>query len=139
MGVEEVDPDEPEGTGSSVSSLVEDLISAIERKHPGGPGEVVSRLLTRIKVYGVGDGDGYDHEDMAHRAAFTQRWRIAFVRSYDMTDAAILVLRRGDLVPFAMVDAESVEYTLRLPSKVSGDVNPVSGLVAAVDALLLRK
>lgn len=139
MGVEEVDPDEPEGTGSSVSSLVEDLIGAIERKHPEGPGELVSSLLTRIKAYGVGDGDGYDHADMAHRAAFTQRWRTAFVRSYDMTDPAILLLRRGDLVPFTMVDAESVEYTLRLPSKVSGDVNPVRGLMATVDALLIRE
>jgi hypothetical protein len=95
-------------------------------------------LLGRIRAYGSGEGEGYDHQEMKHRLAFSQPWYTTFVRSYDMNDPNMKVLHSEDLVPFTMVEASSVAFNLVLPRRVDGDVNPIVGLNQSIHMMIDR-
>ena len=100
--------------------------------------QLESGLLGRIRAYGGGEGEGYDHEEMKDRLAFSRPWRMVFVRSYDMDDPHIKVLHSEDLVPFIILEAPSVAFTIDLPQKVDGDVNPVVGMHEAGQQIIER-
>jgi hypothetical protein len=127
IGLEEVEPGDPSENSSSLPEIVDGLIERIGRLSVADAEATVALLLDRVSGYG-GDGEPYIHAEMKHRLAFGQRWRLTFARAYDMTDPAIDVLRSADLARFGMVEADSVEFVVSLPSSVRGDLNPISGL-----------
>jgi len=135
IGVEAVRQGELVDNTWTLPSLVEGVM---QRAHdlalPAGESdELILQFLRNVHAYGASEGEGYNHDEMKHRVVFGQRWRTAFVRMYDMTDPVITVLRSTDLVPFAMVDPASVEFTISLPVQVRGDINPVVGLNLATE------
>jgi hypothetical protein len=138
IGIEAVAEEEPLDNTWTLPGLVESLLSRIDSTiaAPDESAELGVTLVRAIRNFGTEDADGYDHEEMQHRVIFGQRWRTAFVRSYDMKDPAIKVLRSSDMTPFSMVDRTSVEFTLTLPVQVKGDLNPMVGLGPAAQELL---
>lgn len=155
QGTHQVEPDDGETGGSVESGLI--LISiGLNRATPHGStitlpslvdsicrrlGEVkredlVAGFLAHVNEYGSVSGFGYDHLTMRDEPAFSGPFEVNFVRGYDMTDSNISVLRRVDVVGHYHIDAGSLSYTLDLPTKVTGDINPIVGLKQVASAVL---
>ncbi|MEJ6010467.1 PD-(D/E)XK motif protein [Novosphingobium aquae] len=116
----------------SIPSLVE---SILERLKAAGASGLVDEFLTRVSVYGAESGTGYEHATMVNEAPFTTTFSVTFVRGYDMTDSAVQVLRRDDLIIYQHVDAQSVNFRVELPATISLD-NPIVGARRVVEAIL---
>lgn len=109
----------------TLADLVDRISSRLER---GGREDVLEVFVARVREYGAGTGFGYDHSTMAQDAAFTRPIEVNFARGYDLTDPNVSVLRRADVVAHQHVEVASLKYTVDLPVKVSGDLNPTVGL-----------
>lgn len=110
-------------TAFSIPSLVE---SIVDRLNATGTTGLVDEFLTRVAMYGSESGIGYEHATMASEAPFTAPFTLTFFRGYDMTDPAVQVLRRDDVVAHQHVDAQSLTFRVELPATISIN-NPVSG------------
>ena len=121
-----------EAPAFSIPSLVE---SILKRLKAAGASSLVEMFLTRVSVYGAESGVGYEHAKMVNEAPFTTTYSVTFVRGYDMTDPAVQVLRRDDLIIHQHVDAQSVNFRVELPSTMSLD-NPIVGARRVVGAIL---
>ncbi|MFC8190864.1 PD-(D/E)XK motif protein [Cellulomonas sp. NPDC057328] len=122
--------------GFTLPGLVD---SVVARAHGAGVTEaVVDQLLTRVRQYGGDAGLGYDHASDSQLPRFLQPFEVRFERLYDMGDDDIHVLDSASLAGATHVDASTVEFTVRLPRRVRGDVNPVSGLRQIARAITAR-
>ena len=98
VGLEWLIPDQSGDEYShSIPDLVERIVARVSEVLVGEEGDAaVSGLLQHIRDYG-GQGDlGYDHLTMKDSPAFRQPFAVHFVRSYDMGDPAVQVLRSDD-------------------------------------------
>lgn len=132
IGVEASEDDDT-GQAWSLPGLIDSILDRAEDAlaSTAAAATLSDRFLGHVREYGSGFGEGYDHREMRHHVLFGTRFRTTFVRAYDMADSAITVLRKHDLLSYAMVAPESVEYEVVLPDVVHGDVNPVTGLTQA--------
>ncbi|MGH9197657.1 MAG: PD-(D/E)XK motif protein, partial [Acidimicrobiia bacterium] len=130
IGIEPV-PDSEVGDNSwTLPSLVDNIIDQLRESTRDPNEDIVGRLLVHIRDYGEGQGEPYDHREAHDRIAFSQPWRTKFARFYDMTDDKIDLPKTADLDVFSMLDSHSVEFVVRLPAQVDGDLNPIAGLLA---------
>lgn len=129
IGLRQADLNEP---ALSIPSLVE---SILERLKAAGASGLVDEFLKRVSVYGAESGMGYDHATMVNEAPFTTTFSVTFVRGYDMTDSAVQILRRDDLIMYQHVDAQSVNFRVELPATISLD-NPIVGARRVAGAIL---
>ncbi|TKS53799.1 PD-(D/E)XK motif protein [Luteimonas yindakuii] len=116
----------------SIPSLVE---SIVKRLNATGASALVDVFLTRVAMYGSEAGIGYEHATMSNEAPFTAPFTVTFIRSYDMTDPAIQVLRRDDVVAHQHVDAQSLTFRVELPATINLN-NPVAGPRRVAEAIL---
>jgi hypothetical protein len=93
-------------------------------------------FLSRVREYGAESGFGYNHTTMAQDPAVLRPIEVLFVRGYNMADPNVSVLRRADIVRHQHVDLGSLKYTVDLPGKVSGDLNPATGLQQVAKLIL---
>jgi len=127
IGLEWTDP----GDLANTTSLPEVVDGLIERTTAAlGPlaDAFIDDLVGRIADYGLPAAMGYDHNTMAESARFNRRFRLQFVRCYDMADEAIRLLTTDDMRRRPFIEAESLGLRVNLPDQVTGDVNPVVGL-----------
>jgi hypothetical protein len=118
------------GGGYSIPDLVDAVLSRL-------PDEATARtFLARVRQYGGDVALGYDHTEHRDVPRFRRRFELRFERLYDMADESIRVLRSVDLDGRDHVEPKSVNYRLRLPPQVRGDVNPVTGLHSIVERIL---
>lgn len=129
IGLRQADPIAP---ALSIPSLVE---SILERLKAAGASGLVDEFLKRVSVYGAESGIGYEHSTMVKEAPFTTEFSVTFIRGYDMTDPAVQVLRRDDLIIHRHLDAQSVNFRVELPATISLD-NPIVGARPIVEAIL---
>jgi hypothetical protein len=136
VGVALIGPGESAEHAWSLPALIDDVLAAISTADLKL--EVAAQLsesfLERVRQYG--EGGWYDHVSESARAMRDQVFRTTFLRTYDMTDEAILVPRSADVVGFTMVLASTVRFEVELPKHVQGDVNPVAGVVRGISQLL---
>lgn len=123
----------PHDNSFTVPMLVDRVVG---RLHDVGRDDAAEVFLARVREYGSGSGFGYDHRTMPHDASFARAFDTTFVRAYDMTDENVSVLRRADVVARQHVNADSLTYTIDLPVRASGDLNPVVGISQAAAAIL---
>ena len=116
----------------SVPSLVD---SIIDRLKAAGASGLLGEFLKRVSVYGAESGIGYEHATMVNEAPFTTTFSVTFVRGYDMTDSAVQVLRRDDLINYQHLDSQSVNFRVELPATISLD-NPIVGARHIVETIL---
>lgn len=116
----------------SIPSLVESIIELLT---DAGSGDLVEEFVTHVAMYGSEAGIGYEHSKMANEAPFTASFTITFVRGYDMSDPAIEVLRRDDVVVHQHVDPQSLTFRVDLPATISID-NPIVGPHRVAEAIL---
>lgn len=107
----------------------------VDRLQDTGNGGLVDDFLAHVAVYGSETGFGYHHLSMASDMPFTTWFTPTFVRSYDMGDECVQVLRRENLVVHNHVDAQSVTFRINLPATISLD-NPINGLFNVVGHIL---
>lgn len=129
VGLRQAEPDVP---AFSIPSLVDGIL---ERLSATGAGGVIDDFLTHVSVYGSESGIGYEHAAMANEAPFTARFIVTFVRGYDMSDPAVEILRRDDVVTHQHVDVQSLAFRVDLPATINLD-NPVAGIRRVADAVL---
>lgn len=129
IGLHQADPNVP---ALSIPSLVE---SIVERLTTAGASSLVDEFLARVAMYGSESGIGYDHATMVNEAPFTTPFTVAFVRGYDMTDPAVQVLRRDDVIAHQHVDAQSLTFRVELPATINLD-NPAAGARRVAEAIL---
>ena len=121
------------GTGGT--SLPE-LVDSILAMTPGQ--EAQEDLLARIKQYGGDITIGYDHRRDSSKGRYAGRFQFRFERLYDMADDRIELLTRADVNGLKNLDPESVEFRVKLETRVRGDLNPVVGWSALVPHILLK-
>jgi hypothetical protein len=109
-------------------ALVDGLIERASAALGAAASAFIDDLLEHIADYGPPAAVGYDHSTMAESARFSRRFRLRFVRCYDMADEAIRLLTIDDMRRRPFIDAESLRLRVNLPDQVTGDVNPVVGL-----------
>jgi hypothetical protein len=85
-------------------------------------------------MYGAEGGYGYDHDEMSDWSAYQSRWNLRCFRAYDMSDTAVKVLRRADLLNRTNVVLDSVTFQINLPEQVTGDINPQTDPFAFAEA-----
>lgn len=120
-------------SGFTIPGLVD---SVLEQLRGAGREDLVDVFLAHVREYGTSSEIGYNHGTMSGDVRFNRKFIPRFVRGYDMTDPTIQVLRSDDLAPYSQVVADSVMFRIRLPDRVSGDVNPVWGLHETASAVL---
>jgi hypothetical protein len=121
----------------SIPSLVDSIISRVgSQDNARDAPALIDLLISRIHEYGSGAEIGYDHRTMRSDPVFSRPFVARFVRGYDMLDEKIRIIRSPDIAPHVHVDSSSLSYRLELPSRVSGDLNPVVGLQATARLVL---
>lgn len=123
-------------TTTTLPEIVESLLSRIREMLGGAAENQVDQLLRHISEYGLASELGYDHPTMSELARFNRRFRVRFVRCYDMTDKAIRLLTTDDLNARPFIDKQSLRLRVNLPDHVSGDLNPTIGLSESARRIL---
>lgn len=90
--------------------------------------ELQCLFLEKVAAYGSVAGHGYVHDEMRNWSAYQLSWQHSFLRVYDMNDEAVHVLRRSDIKRCNHVVFESVKFSVDLPERISGEVNPQNDL-----------
>ena len=103
---------------------------------PEGRNELQNLLLEKVSRYGSIAGHGYVHDEMKNWTAYKSIWQHGFLRVYDMNDDAVQVLRRRDVKRRGHVVFESVRFTVDLPDRVTGELNPQNDLFELAKKLL---
>ena len=115
--------------GRTIPDLVNTVLGALE--------DTTQRnvFLDRVKQYGGDAAIGYDHRTHQDVARFRRPFQTRFERLYDLGDDRLHLLRGPDIEHASHVEAGSIRYRVRLPTKVRGDVNPIAGMSAIVSRL----
>lgn len=124
VGFQPCDPAQND-VGISLADQVETILQKLAV--PGRSeerGELQQQFLGKVSMYGGEAGHGYDHDEMRDWSAYIRRWEHRFLRIYNMTDPAIQVLRKGDVLCRQHVVLDSVTFQISLPDSVTGDINP---------------
>lgn len=111
---------------ASAGQTIPDLVETIALSLPGL--EAQRAFLARVRQYGGDAGVGYDHERHREHKRYRRPFHSRFERLYDLTDEQVRLVRRSDVEHARHVDAESMTFRVRLPKKVRGELNPVSGM-----------
>lgn len=110
----------------SLPELVDRILVRISDSGIEEPEHWRHRFVDAVARYGALDGAGYEHETMRTLPKFSSKWLPMFTRVYDMNDQLIKVIKSPDLIPFSMVDSSSIEFTIDLPDRIDGDINPIA-------------
>ncbi len=127
LGVRWLQP-EP-GVGETIPELVETILARLPQ--PDG-----AWFLECLKRYGNDEATGYDHSAQNGSSAFARPFTLTFKRLYDLRDPQVRIIRRSDVEDAVFTPASSVRFKVEFPARISGDVNPVVGLRAIVEAIL---
>jgi hypothetical protein len=126
-------------SGLTLPRLVESILRGLGSNIQKGERNETQEILVRqVRDYGGDSSVGYDHDIMSEWDVYQNAYSFRFQRLYDMRDSLIRVLRHQD-VDAQFVPHDSVRFTLVLPERVRGDLNPTTDLFAAVPFLLGRE
>ena len=95
----------------------------------------VDNFLAHVAEYGANSGVGYEHGSKISDSSYATPFLTSFFRAYDMSDSAIGVLRRADVVIRHHVDVNSVRFRVELPT-TAGPGNPIAGANQAAQLIL---
>lgn len=93
-------------------------------------------FLAKVSSYGSISDHGYIHDEMQTWSAYQSKWQHGFLRVYDMNDEAIQVLRRSDIKQRCHVVFDAVRFSIDLPERISGELNPQNDLFALAKRLV---
>jgi hypothetical protein len=113
-------PDDPRAA-ISLPDLVDEILRVLSSGEERN--EIQVAFLSKLRRYGGENTRGYDHDSMAQWGVYRLLFVHHFFRIYDMNDPAVAVLRRSDVVD-RFVLPESVNFSVQLPERITGDVNP---------------
>lgn len=135
IGIENAMPDND--SAYTLPRIVDAILEQVRQSlQPADAGKLRASLLGHIRDYGSDQGMSYDHATMSEDPSFSQPFVLRWVRGYNMADDAVKVLRSATIAPLVHVDANTVRFSIQLPTQVSGDANPVSGLAAVASTIM---
>lgn len=117
--------------GISVLNLLEQTDKLIREHDPNRAEEI----HVHVSDYASG-GTGYWRSNENQPPLLHQRYGVTFVRTYDMSDSLISVLRQSDVQARPHVQTDSVTFRVNLPSHLRGDVNPLVGAAPLINLLI---
>jgi hypothetical protein len=120
-------------SGSQSGRSIPDLVEAVVTQLPGQGAR--EDFLARVKQYGGDAALGYDHLADKESPRYARRFQTAFERLYDLKDERLRLLHSDDVAQAIHVEADSISFRVRLPDKVRGDLNPVTGMPSVLAAL----
>lgn len=126
-------PAESGGNAFTIPQLVDRIIGRMEETGLGA--SAVGKFLNHVAEYGAGLGGGYEHNALTPDPSYSTPYLTGFFRAYDMSDSAVEVLRRDDVVVHHHVNVDSVRFRVELPTFVS-PANPVVGANQVADVIL---
>lgn len=120
------------GSGRSIPELVDAIVDSLS--------DVALReaFIERVRQYGGDAAIGYDHRSHRLATRYARRFHTRFERLYDLSDERIRIIRSADIDHAAHVELNSVNFRVRLPARVRGDLNPIAGMSNAARHLLER-
>ncbi|NMM12963.1 MAG: PD-(D/E)XK motif protein [Rhodoferax sp.] len=98
--------------------------------------ELQSLFLSKLSCYGSDAGHGYIHDEMQTWSQYQSSWQHGFIRVYDMNDEAVQILRRSDIKRRSHVVFDSVRFSVELPERISGELNPQNDLFTLAKKLV---
>lgn len=123
--------------GLSLPNQVEKILQKLSSSPDNNIRNNLQELfLAKVSAYGNVHGLGYCHDEMHHWAAYSGQWQHGFTRIYDMNDESIQVVRRRDIQGKGHVVLESVSFSVDLPDRVTGELNPQNDLFLLAHKLL---
>jgi len=114
-------------TSISLKSTYEDIINILSM-HTFKSSELSAQFGDMVKCYGISQKRYYDHSEMQNTSVAINPWNITFNRIYDMDDDNILLPNKNKLSEFLHTPLESYKFTIKLPRRVTGDINPLNEL-----------
>lgn len=115
--------------GITLPDQVEAILKRLGGNSESAPCTELQKLfLAKVSSYGGVPGHGYIHDEMRTWSAYQSSWQHGFLRIYDMNDDAVQVLRRSDIQRRCHVVFDSVKFTVDLPERISGELNPQNDL-----------
>jgi hypothetical protein len=93
-------------------------------------------FIDRTRQYGGDVLLGYNHPEDRNKVRFQRTFELRFERLYDLSDAAIHIIRAVTLDGLDHVGHDSVQFRIDLPSQVRGDLNPVAGIQRIITRIL---
>lgn len=137
MGFAAVEKADDQSRPLSLPLQVDAVLSLLATKDsPDDTHTLQSEFLDKVASYGGTIDRTYRHAEMHSWAVYQDAWQHRFLRIYDMTDPNIGVLRHADIAAHAHVDGGSVTFTIELPDKITGDLNPETDCFAFAKRLL---
>jgi hypothetical protein len=124
----------------TLTDLVEEIsrLIAFSDENKRTESKIRDDLVLLINRYGAAHDSLLTFNTIERLKFFDRSWELAFARSYDMTDPRLEVIRSNDLLDFQMVDSGSLSYTMKLPSCLGSEDDPISGLNDIAQDILKR-
>lgn len=116
-----------------VESVLDRILASMDEP---ARSDAVHGFVGRIREYGGDRETGYDHQTMSASPVYNRRFVTRFFRAYDMTDPLVNVIGADDVSRKTHVEAGSVTFSVSLPDRVNGDLNPVTGIRAVAERVL---
>lgn len=113
---------------TSLPDLVDRILGRVDESLGAAGSDVADNLIARISTYGAACGLGYHHRTTHTNPRFRRPFRLAFARSYDMSDDSIELFSTEELRQRPYIDIDSLRLRVNFPARVRGDVNPMNGL-----------
>lgn len=126
-------PAEPGGNAFTIPQLVDRILARMGEASAGGL--AMDKFLAHVAEYGASSGGGYEHGTKTSDPSYAMPFLTSFFRAYDMSDSAIGVLRREDVMVRRHVDISSVRFRVELPTTASLG-NPVAGANQVAQVIL---
>jgi len=109
----------PDDNSFSIDSLSSEIIGHLEAIAPYDSG-ASELFLRKLESYFDGQGRGVRSSD--------RFFNLTFIRSYNMADSNLQVIRSATLEKYPMVVARSVKFVVRLPSDLGGNTRTLAGV-----------
>lgn len=117
------DADRGVSIGSLIETIAARLSSADQRE-----------FVTRVRGF-AGAAFPIDDDGSTTQAALRRPFMLVFERLYDLVDPSVHLPRSADLAQFPHMQLDSVRFTVQLPDRVRGDLNPLISMRTIVAKL----
>lgn len=115
--------------GISLPSIVNEILEKLgSTSIDDQRNELQNLFLNKVSNYGTLTGHGYVHNEMHKWPIYQNNWQHGFLRIYDMNDEAVQILKRRDVQRRAHVVFDSVKFSIDLPDRITGELNPQNDL-----------
>jgi hypothetical protein len=113
--------------GVTLASSCDAILARLDQS-PIDAARLRKTFLLITAQYGTSKHRSYIHDEMFDSALATQPWNFTFIRIYNMQDSMLSLPRRATLNSYRDLVSDTFQFTVHLPLRVNGDLNPTTDL-----------